>query len=311
MLSAENEKFNRITIDPEFRDLLRPLNDDERKRLKAKIAREMVGNIVVWEETDILLDGHHNKAICDELDIGSFNIEYVGLTSREEAIEWIIENQLGRRNLTEAERAYYIGKEYLNKKKPDGDASRFVPVRHCDGLEKNTGETAKQVAEKHNVSPRTVERNAELAEAVDAETNGDPQARRELLGKSKKAAFKAIKRRRQGQQKATGPNPTDIPKRLQIYFDSVEQFEEARRLAERLANLFQIIEQTSAYKKIFDGKKQTVYSSTIRTAGYLLKRIVPKRPCPECGGEHEPSPDAEPCKVCADKSYQTAEEVGL
>jgi Homeodomain-like domain len=101
----------------------------------------------------------------------------------------------------------------------------------------------------------------------------------------------------------------NIPDRLKPYFDSVPLFEQATHLATRLANLCEEIEKTPAYLNAVRGKKHRDRSTYIREAGMFIKSITPKRPCPECGGEFEPSMENDPCKVCMDRGYQTAEEV--
>jgi hypothetical protein len=100
-----------------------------------------------------------------------------------------------------------------------------------------------------------------------------------------------------------------IPDRLKRYFANVDLLQQAARLAERLANIFQEIEQTPAYLKAVEGKKHKQYSTYIRTAGRTIASLTPKRPCPDCGGEFEPSQDNDPCKTCFGRGYQTAEEV--
>jgi hypothetical protein len=107
-------------------------------------------------------------------------------------------------------------------------------------------------------------------------------------------------------QDPTGPQ---LPDRLKPFFMHVELFQQAVRLAESLANLFQEIEQTPAYIKAFEKKKRRDHSSLIRNAARVIELITPKRPCPECGGRYEPSQDNDPCKTCMDKGYQTNEEV--
>ena len=44
----------------------------------------------------------------------------VDARNQEAAINWIIDNQLGRRNLTETQRTYLIGKRYITEKKVEG-----------------------------------------------------------------------------------------------------------------------------------------------------------------------------------------------
>jgi hypothetical protein len=102
-----------------------------------------------------------------------------------------------------------------------------------------------------------------------------------------------------------------VPARLRPYFEHVGLFEKAHRLALRLASLVGEVEQTPAYRKAVEGKKHHLYSTSFRTAARTLRSLTPWQPCPNCGGAYEPSPDSEPCKLCADKGYQTAEEADL
>ncbi len=106
------------------------------------------------------------------------------------------------------------------------------------------------------------------------------------------------------------PHEPIIPERLKQYFVDVEKFEQVARLAERLANLLQEIEQTPAYGKAVEGKGHKRFSTYVRTAAQAIGAMTPKRPCPHCGdGEHPPSLDSEPCMACGDKGYQTAEDL--
>lgn len=154
-------------IDPEFQARLPAQSDDERKRLAAKIKREgcLEGAIVVaviHGDRRILLDGHNTIAICKELDVKTTKPRIVHFDNREQALEWMIDNQLARRNLSDLHRAYFIGKKYLTEKNEHGGDRKSSP--HCEDLIRKTSE---KVAEETGVSKATVERNAEFAAAVD------------------------------------------------------------------------------------------------------------------------------------------------
>jgi hypothetical protein len=84
----------------------------------------------------------------------------------------IIDNQLNRRNISQDQRTYLIGKRYKEEKKEHGrdrksedvkPAKEEESIRHSDYLKP----TAKKTAEQSNVSPRTVERAEKFADAVD------------------------------------------------------------------------------------------------------------------------------------------------
>ena len=90
-------------IDPEFRDLMPPLTDEEYQQLEQNIlsARKCHDAILLWDS--IIIDGYNRFCICATHGI-EFKVKDVAFASREDAKIWIIENQLGRRNLNPAQR---------------------------------------------------------------------------------------------------------------------------------------------------------------------------------------------------------------
>jgi len=112
-------------VDPEFQALVPALHHDERALLEQSLTNEGCRDpLVVWQETGILLDGHNRLAICTELGI-TFATTSLSFESRSEALLWVIENQLGRRNLTDIDRiALAAQREPLLKKR--AEANRCV-----------------------------------------------------------------------------------------------------------------------------------------------------------------------------------------
>lgn len=92
-----------MKIDPEFQALIAPLAAEEREQLEANlVAHGCRDPIVVWH--DLLIDGHNRFEICTRLQIKYRTVE-IALPSRAHVLLWIEENQLGRRNLTDDQRA--------------------------------------------------------------------------------------------------------------------------------------------------------------------------------------------------------------
>jgi ParB-like chromosome segregation protein Spo0J len=92
-----------MKIDPEFRDLIPPLDEAEYKQLEANIRAEGCREaLLLWN--DILIDGHHRYRICTEHGI-RFTTVSKEFPDRRAVKEWIIKNQWGRRNLTAYQRA--------------------------------------------------------------------------------------------------------------------------------------------------------------------------------------------------------------
>jgi N6-adenosine-specific RNA methylase IME4 len=94
-----------IKIDPELKALIPPLAPEEYAQLEANLIADGCRDpLVVWG--DILLDGHNRFEICTRLSIG-YKTEPAPpfVRSREEAILWMEENQIGRRNLSDDQRS--------------------------------------------------------------------------------------------------------------------------------------------------------------------------------------------------------------
>lgn len=92
-----------IVIDDEFRMLIPPLAPEELEGLENSICAEGCRDpLVLWGNT--LIDGHNRFEICTRLHI-PFQTVQREFANREKAVEWIILNQFGRRNLPAHERA--------------------------------------------------------------------------------------------------------------------------------------------------------------------------------------------------------------
>lgn len=92
-----------IRIDPEFEALIPPLSDDEFKQLRENIleVQEVYDPLILWNGT--LIDGHNRWKIIKENPDVRYKTTEVIFYNRNEAILWIINNQLGRRNLEKSD----------------------------------------------------------------------------------------------------------------------------------------------------------------------------------------------------------------
>jgi len=90
-----------LKIDSDFLNLIPPLTEDEFNQLEQNIlsANRCRDAILVWK--GFIIDGHHRYVICHKHSI-PFEISRVHFASKEDALIWIAENQLGRRNLVDA-----------------------------------------------------------------------------------------------------------------------------------------------------------------------------------------------------------------
>lgn len=91
-----------LIIDQEFQDLIPPLTAEEYKNLEENIKADGCRDaLVIWNDT--IIDGHNRYRICQENNI-PYKTTEMTFKDRNEAIVWMLRNQLGRRNLNDFQR---------------------------------------------------------------------------------------------------------------------------------------------------------------------------------------------------------------
>ncbi len=185
-------------IDPEFKALLPRQTDEELALLREMIETDgcAPGALTVADilGEKLLIDGHTTFEICKEKRLPLSEPRVIKLASRELAKEWMWKRQLARRNLTAEQRSFARGQMHLAHKKPAGRPSGNSPsggkCSHSDHISEPDGRTVERIAKEAGVSPRTVARDAQFAEAVDAIREEDPAKAEAILngtsGMSKK-----------------------------------------------------------------------------------------------------------------------------
>lgn len=168
-----------IKINPEFEKLIPPLADDELKQLESNLIKEGWRNnerIFLWN--DFIVDGHNRYKICLKNNI-DFKTEPKQFTNKNEVILWMIENQLGRRNLPDYARVE------LNLKKEDvlrplakenQRLSEGKGFQKSDNLKVEPFHVHKKIAEKSHVSHDTVARVKYIRDHADEETKNKLRA---------------------------------------------------------------------------------------------------------------------------------------
>jgi hypothetical protein len=108
-----------VLINQEFRNLIPPLQSDERHLLEQSILEEGCRDaIIIWKNKGYIVDGHNRYDICTKNNIPYRTFEK-DFSDTEEVKIWIKKNQLGRRNLS----PYLLGEyridiaEYQNRKR--------------------------------------------------------------------------------------------------------------------------------------------------------------------------------------------------
>ncbi len=164
------ESDNAYILNEGSRRLNPPPSDAERDALEAMLVPDggVKDAFVDWADEHRLLDGHTRDEICKRLGLPIPPMRLVSLPDRAAATEWIICHQTGRRNLTSLGAAYLRGKQYpLEKAGHDGRRANQHTKELNPQNDGSTPTTAQRLAKEHKVSPRTIERDARFAEAVD------------------------------------------------------------------------------------------------------------------------------------------------
>lgn len=185
-----------IKINPDFEHLIPPLVDEEFKMLESSILteREIYTPLFVWN--GYIIDGHHRyKILCEHPNI-QFRVVEKEFANQYEAMSWMCNNQLGRRNLTPENKKYLIGKRYDAEKKAVGASDGFrgnryqklVGDKNCHLLDKKE-KTRKRIADESKVSEGYVMYADMFAKGVDAAEEAVPGIKKEILsGKIKRPA---------------------------------------------------------------------------------------------------------------------------
>jgi hypothetical protein len=181
-----------LIIDSEFKNLIPPMKPEEFQGLKESIVNsgyDILYPIVIWNNT--IIDGHNRYSICKEFNI-EFSVSEKKFNNRFEVINWIINNQLNRRSMTNEQRSYLIGKRYQEEKKEESRPKLGNNVVPLVTLRPKNSTIEQRIAEKYKVSPETVRKAEKFANAIDEVANNASINPYKMLGREIKGTRKDI-----------------------------------------------------------------------------------------------------------------------
>ena len=164
-----------LIIDEEFESVIPPLTDEEFELLKESVLNdgEVYHPLVVWN--NIIVDGHHRYKILKEHPEVKYRIKERAFENRYEAISWICLNQLGRRNLNDAQKKMLIGRRYKTEKMARGASDGFRGNQHKKSvkgqnvpLPDDVHITSSRIATEMGTNEKTVRRAEKFVDGVDA-----------------------------------------------------------------------------------------------------------------------------------------------
>ena len=170
--------MDKLIIDPEFRDKIPPLTEDEFSLLEENILSDgaVFSPLIVWDGT--ILDGHNRYEIIQKHPELTYAVHKMSFDNRYEALSWICKHQLGRRNLTPQQKKYLIGQRYEAEKMAHG-GERVATVQN-EPLP-SSHKTRAQIANDTSTSESYVMRAGWYAQGVDAAEEALPGIKQEIL----------------------------------------------------------------------------------------------------------------------------------
>lgn len=190
--------LSNIVILDELRDLIPPLQQEEFSLLEQNILTNKDGikePIKLWktildDEQDVkyvIIDGHNRFAIAQKNQL-DFPFEILEFDSIDEVKEWMINFQLGRRNLTPEQTSYLRGFLYNQLKQNKGGNDKVLRGLEPKGQNVPLDfTTAELLAQQYNVSDKTIKRDGQFAEALFLIGEVNAQLKRDLLAGKVKA----------------------------------------------------------------------------------------------------------------------------
>ena len=192
-----------LKIDSELRDLLPPLTDEEYKQLEKNIVENGFDkNFPIMEWNGYVVDGHNRYKICKEHNITDYVVGTLAYETKEEVMEWMLDIQLGRRNLSPIQRIA-ITEKYRPIYEKQARESQGTRNDLKDNIPQNIGESEKRrqakdrevnskLAKVANVNPETYRQakrildsnNEDLKQRVQSGETSISAGYKELIGKT-------------------------------------------------------------------------------------------------------------------------------
>lgn len=258
-----------IFILKELKILIPPLSEEEKDKLRESIILEGCReSLIIWDNagTYVLVDGHNRYEICAMYKI-DFRVEVKTFKDLADVKNWMINNQLGKRNISELVKSYLRGLQYSQEKitedfkgnqytkKADG---QFVhDQKEADGQIVHSQKTVDKLALQHQVSAKTIQRDEKFALGLDMLTSEDSTLKNKILSKeikvpagfiqkladaeddknARKILLKEFKNKYLDNQKSKTTSVSELDKTKKILINRIKQLSSMEMLNAFLAEI--------------------------------------------------------------------------
>lgn len=168
---------NEIVVWDDLRNFVVPLGVKEKDQLEENLKSEGCRDpLIVWDNNNelVLIDGHNRFEICNRNHI-SYSVKKMFFEDIEEVKVWMINNQLGRRNLNQDQISYYRGLKYESFKRKKGG------YEYVESKGRKEQPTSEILAQEFKVSESTVKRDAKFALGLEVIGKSNLKLKRRIL----------------------------------------------------------------------------------------------------------------------------------
>lgn len=212
-------KMKNLKINPELRDFIPPLSGEEKKQLEDSLLKYGYKGAPIYVWHDFIVDGHNRHELCEKHNI-EYPIEELNLGDNAtiiDVMEWMINTQLGRRNLPPAQRLAVMDKfkkkiqEQAKENMSIGGSSDKKGSPNGETLIKKQTHTDKELAKMAGVGTGTVARFNKVM------NSNDEELKKKVLSNevSINAGYEKIRESEKKKENISNEQPSSQPKTYQ------------------------------------------------------------------------------------------------
>ncbi len=206
----KEKKTKEVVILEELKMFIPPLNSEELQILEDSILQDGCrDDLVVWQRTFeefILVDGHNRYNICKKHNL-SYGVLVRPFADLNDVKNFMISNQLGKRNTSDEVKSYLRGVQYAKYKKNHSGTGANQYTKNDEKelrgqnvllaendekelrgqnvlLAKNSEKTYNKLAQTHKVSSKTIQRDEKFAENLDKFSGENVDLKWNILNKN-------------------------------------------------------------------------------------------------------------------------------
>lgn len=208
-----------IKINPELRDFIPPLSGEEKKQLEESLLKYGYKGAPIYIWNNYIVDGHNRYELCKKHNI-ECPVEELLLGDNAtiiDAMEWMINTQLGRRNLPPAQRLAVMDKfkkkiqEQAKENMSIGGSSDKKGSPNGETLIKKQIHTDKELAKMAGVGTGTVARFNKVMNSDDEELKKKVLANEVSIN----AGYEKVKKSEKGKKNINNESLTTSPQTYQ------------------------------------------------------------------------------------------------